>query len=177
MKRLNIKKIFSASLNATLGLIAPGVAFSESSPQTTTNLEQSAMISLTANTSVSRIVNAPAFNGFGQFIFPMESSLSLSNMTLGNIQSLLPYHTNIRIQSTIDVIRYLQDESLKGNRVFYDIYSDKEKASYPAKNRTGLFFFKGRPNAPFAIICAGGGFSYVGSIHESMPLAPSTGTQ
>lgn len=25
--------------------------------------------------------------------------------------------------------------------------------------------------APFAIACAGGGFSYVGSIHESIPLA------
>lgn len=37
------------------------------------------------------------------------------------------------------------------------------------KNR--LFFFEGKKNAPFAIINAGGGFSYIGSIHESMPRA------
>ena len=34
-----------------------------------------------------------------------------------------------------------------------------------------MFFFRGNPGAPFAVICAGGGFSYVGSIHESFPYA------
>lgn len=41
----------------------------------------------------------------------------------------------------------------------------------PAKESTGLFFFRGKPGAPFAIICPGGGFSYVGSIHEGFPYA------
>lgn len=36
---------------------------------------------------------------------------------------------------------------------------------------TGLFFFRGEPGRPFAIICPGGGFSYVGAIHEGFPLA------
>jgi len=34
-----------------------------------------------------------------------------------------------------------------------------------------LIYFKGNKNAPFAIINAGGGFSYVGSIHEGFPYA------
>lgn len=36
---------------------------------------------------------------------------------------------------------------------------------------TGLFFFRGNSNAPFAICNAGGGFSYVGAMHDSFPHA------
>jgi len=36
---------------------------------------------------------------------------------------------------------------------------------------TGLFFFRGKPGAPFAVLCPGGGFRYVGSLHEGFPLA------
>ena len=55
--------------------------------------------------------------------------------------------------------------------ILYDIYTEDEKRQDSEKRDTGLFFFKGSKNAPFAVICAGGGFYYVGSIHESMPHA------
>lgn len=54
---------------------------------------------------------------------------------------------------------------------FYDIYTDEEKAADPAKKNTGLFFFKGEPKARFAICNAGGGFAYVGAMHDSFPHA------
>ena len=65
------------------------------------------------------------------------------------------------------MIDYVQD----GNRLFYDIYSDEDKRADARKNNTGLFFFRGEPGKPFAIVCPGGGFSYVGAIHEGFPLA------
>ncbi len=34
-----------------------------------------------------------------------------------------------------------------------------------------MFFFRGKPGAPFAIIAPGGGFAYVGSVHEGFPYA------
>jgi len=34
-----------------------------------------------------------------------------------------------------------------------------------------LFFFKGDPGARFAVCNAGGGFAYVGAIHDSFPHA------
>jgi acetyl esterase/lipase len=34
-----------------------------------------------------------------------------------------------------------------------------------------LFFFRGKAGAPFAIVAPGGGFSYVGSVHEGFPHA------
>lgn len=59
----------------------------------------------------------------------------------------------------------------EGNRLFYDIYSEADKQADSRKNNTGLFFFRGEPGRPFAIVCPGGGFSYVGAIHEGFPPA------
>ena len=58
-----------------------------------------------------------------------------------------------------------------GDTIFYDIYSEEEKAADPAKEDTGLFFFKGNPGEKFAICNAGGGFAYVGAMHDSFPHA------
>jgi acetyl esterase/lipase len=55
--------------------------------------------------------------------------------------------------------------------VFYRFYSEAERQEEPARDNTGLFFFRGRPGAPFAVVSPGGGFSYVGSVHEGFPHA------
>ena len=49
--------------------------------------------------------------------------------------------------------------------------NDEEKKKNPELENTGLFFFKGNSNEKFAIINAGGGFSYVGAMHDSFPHA------
>lgn len=46
-----------------------------------------------------------------------------------------------------------------------------EKAADPAKEDTGLFFFKGNPGERFAVCNAGGAFAYVGAMHDSFPHA------
>ena len=58
-----------------------------------------------------------------------------------------------------------------GATVFYDVYTPEEKASEPSRRNTGLFFLRGKPGAPFALIAPGGGFSYVASLHEGFPYA------
>ena len=55
--------------------------------------------------------------------------------------------------------------------IAYDIYSTAETEADPSKRKTALFFFRGRPEAPFAVISPGGGFAYVGSVHEGFPYA------
>ena len=55
--------------------------------------------------------------------------------------------------------------------IFFDIYSAQEKAADPAKEDTGLFFFQGNPGEKFAVCNAGGGFAYVGAMHDSFPHA------
>jgi len=63
------------------------------------------------------------------------------------------------------------DQVSHGDTIFYDFYTEQQKQDDSAKSSTGLFFFKGQPGAPFAIVCPGGGFTYVGSLHEGFPLA------
>lgn len=65
----------------------------------------------------------------------------------------------------------MSEHAAEGDKIFYDIYIDAEKAADPAKRDTGLFFFKGKPDAKFAVVNAGGGFAYVGAMHDSFPHA------
>lgn len=51
------------------------------------------------------------------------------------------------------------EHTLSGEQVFFDIYSEAEKRADPAKQNTGLFFFRGKPGAKTAICNAGGGFA------------------
>jgi len=58
------------------------------------------------------------------------------------------------------------DDAMTGKTVFYPFHAERAK-----QERTGLFYYRGKPGAPFALIFPGGGFSYVGSLHEGFPLA------
>ena len=65
----------------------------------------------------------------------------------------------------------MKDRMKDGEQIFYDIYSEEEKEADPAKEDTGLFFFRGDPGAKTAIVNAGGGFMYVAAMHDSFPQA------
>ena len=71
----------------------------------------------------------------------------------------------------MEIVNYFEDQTLQGNQVFYDIYTEEEKAADPRKADTGLFFFRGNENEKFAVTCAGGGWAYVGAMHDSFPHA------
>ncbi|MDR1530796.1 MAG: hypothetical protein LBS62_01165 [Clostridiales bacterium] len=123
------------------------------------------------DSTVGEVVGNDVFKGFGQFLFPNGGNTRNASLKLSNIGSLVPYHSNIKTDTTVDTLNYMYSAANAGQTIFYDIYTDSEKQAEPSKSDTGLFLFRGKPNAPFAVICAGGGFSYVGSIHESFPLA------
>lgn len=124
-----------------------------------------------ADSLVSDVINHPAFAGFGRYVLPIKNRSSYDNLRLSRIGSLLPYHQGIRSDTTLAALNHMVDEVKNGNTIFYDIYSEQDVQADAGKKDTGLFFFRGKPGAPFAIVCAGGGFSYVGSIHESFPHA------
>ncbi len=83
----------------------------------------------------------------------------------------LTWYSNIDPTKTVEITNYMKTRTEAGDTIFYDIYTDKEKATDPAKKDTGLFFFKGKPGERFAICNAGGGFAYVGAMHDSFPHA------
>jgi acetyl esterase/lipase len=133
-------------------------------------------IHLTSNSYVSDIVNHPAFVGFGELLLTRDDNSSYYNTRLSNVASLMPYHQNVNPEVVVKALNGMIDEVDSGKTIFYDFYTAQEKRSDPAKENTGLFFFRGKrgtegSRVPFAIICPGGGFSYVGSLHEGFPLA------
>jgi acetyl esterase/lipase len=126
---------------------------------------------VTTNDSVHHIVNHPAFKGFGLYILPRDNDIFGKDTKLYNVNSLLPYHSNVNPDTVVGAINHMIDEINDGKTIFYDFYTEQDKQEDPTKESTGLFFFRGRPGAPFAIVCPGGGFSYVGSLHEGFPHA------
>jgi len=126
---------------------------------------------LTVNSFVRDIVNHPAFKSFGERLLPSDDNSSYYNTRISNAASLMSYHQNVNPSVIVNALNYMIDEAQKGKTIFYDFYTAQQKRKDPAKENTGLFFFRGKPGAPFAIVCPGGGFSYVGSLHEGFPLA------
>lgn len=127
---------------------------------------------ISENSLITDVMQHPAFNDWGSLIFPWDDRRRYArNMTMADAPSLHLWHTNMHVGKMVDGVNRMIDDINKGENVFYDFYSDKEKNAEPTKKRTGLFFFRGRQDAPFAVICPGGGFYYVGSLHEGFPLA------
>lgn len=121
-----------------------------------------------SDTPISDVINDKAFRDFGRLIFPVDSGY-YSGETLGELS--LTWYNNIDPDKTVEIANYFKDNAKAGKPVFYDIYSDEEKAADPAKKDTGLFFFKGKPGEKFAVCNAGGGFAYVGAMQDSFPHA------
>ena len=126
---------------------------------------------ITTNDTVRHIVNHPAFKGFSQLILPTDNNTYYYDTPLNNVRSLMPYHSHVDPDIVVAALNHMIDEVKDGKTIFYDFYTEQQKQEDPAKEHTGLFYFRGEPGAPFAIVCPGGGFSYVGSLHEGFPLA------
>jgi len=126
---------------------------------------------LTADDRIGNLLNHPAFAGFARQLLPWDGRAYDISMPLRDIGSLLPYHTHVEPGVVVGALNRMIDDVNGGRRIFYDIYTDAQKEAEAAKANTGLFFFRGNPGARFAIICPGGGFAYVGSVHEGFPYA------
>lgn len=130
--------------------------------------EQGKMNTYDQNTPIRTVINDPVFGRYGRLIFPVDDGY-YSGDTLGDLR--LTWYDNIDPDKTVEIVNYLKKHVQAGETVFYDLYTEKEKAADPDKRNTGLFFFKGAPGAKFAVCNAGGGFAYVGAMQDSFPHA------
>ena len=126
---------------------------------------------LTVQSTISDILGHPAFAGFGRLILPWDDRAYDENLPLTRIASFLPYHTHVDPETVVTALNRMIDDAAGGRKVLYSFYSGAQMQQEPSRKYTGLFFFRGKPGAPFAVICPGGGFSYVGSVHEGFPYA------
>ena len=122
----------------------------------------------TVNSKIRDVISDPAFAGCGRLLFPLQRNY-MQGASLGTMN--LSWYTNICPEDTLAVVNYLWTHASAGETVFYDIYTEEEKLADPTKQDTGLFLFRGKPHGKVAILTAGGGFRYVGAIHDSFPHA------
>ncbi|MBQ9884341.1 MAG: alpha/beta hydrolase [Bacteroidaceae bacterium] len=124
--------------------------------------------SFTRSSRISDVMNDPAFGSYGRLLFPVNTNYWSGN-TLEQLR--LTWYTHINPDKTVEVVNTLKEHAQQGETVFLNIYTETEKTADPSKRDTGLFFFKGRKGAPFAICNAGGGGVFVGAMHDSFPHA------
>lgn len=125
-------------------------------------------LNYTRKTKISDVVNDPVFQGKGRLLFPVQRGY-MSGSTLGSLD--LTWYSEIDPDMTVTICNSLKERAEAGEKIFFDIYSEEEKKDDPRKNDTGLWYFKGEPCSRFAVCNAGGGFAYVGAMHDSLPHA------
>lgn len=122
----------------------------------------------TVDTPISDVIKDSVFGEYGRLIFPVDDDY-YSGDTLGDLR--LTWYNNISPDKTVEIVNDMKDRATAGDTIFYNIYTEEEKAADPKKEDTGLFFFRGTPEEKFAICIAGGGFAYVGAMQDSFPHA------
>ncbi|MDO5424326.1 MAG: alpha/beta hydrolase [Eubacteriales bacterium] len=134
----------------------------------TVQIDEDMTMEYTTDTKISDVIADSVFGNYGRLIFPVDSGY-YSGETLGDLR--LTWYSNIDPEKTVEIANYLKDHAVAGDTIFFDIYTEEEKAADPEKKDTGLFFFKGNPGEKFAVCNAGGGFAYVGAMQDSFPHA------
>ena len=99
---------------------------------------------ITAQTAIDRVIADTGFSPWGRLLFPADSGY-WSGTTLGSL--LLRWYSHIDAAKTVEIIRYFKAQTLRGEPVFFDIYTEAEKQRDPRKRNTGLFFFRGKKGA------------------------------
>ena len=120
------------------------------------------------NTPIQDVVSDPAFGNWGRLLFPADEGY-YSGTTLGSLH--LTWYGPTVPETTVEIVETLRARAESGEQVFFDIYTEEEKSADPWKRDTGLFFFRGDPDAKVAICNAGGGSAFVGAMHDSFPHA------
>lgn len=125
---------------------------------------------ISTDDTVGDVAGHPSFAGFGRLMLP-RSADAYDGIAMREIGGTMPYHSLVSPPEIVRALNRMASDAADCKRVFYSFYTDPQKRADKSKEETGLFFFRGKTGAPFAIICPGGGFAYVGSLHEGFPHA------
>lgn len=146
-------------------------SYGESETEGTARMTKDSNIAeFTTDTRVWDVIDDPSFEGYGRLIFPADKTIR-DDLTLGSVGNILTWYSHVSPDRTVAIVNEMKERVAAGEQIFYDIYTDEEKAADPAKEDTGLFFFRGTPGERFAVVNAGGGFAYVAAMHDSFPHA------
>lgn len=161
-----VSRLFLAGLFAVLSLMLTlsGCGRTEENSETKSGITENASenssetagggADYTLETKVTDVISDPVFGDYGRLIFPADRS-SDEDLELQDLDEILMWYNNVNPERTVEIANYLKNQAASGEQIFYDIYTDEEKAEDPEKENTGLFFFRGDPGAKTAIVNAG----------------------
>lgn len=126
----------------------------------------------TKNSTVGDIIADVSFKDFGRLLFPVNRTVP-EDATLEEISSddVYVWYSHIQPDKTVEIVNHLKARAEASQEIYFPIYSEEEIRKDSSKADIGLFYFGGNKGEPFAIMNAGGGFMYVGAMHDSFPHA------
>lgn len=127
----------------TAGLFYASAAFS--ADNTENGMDKSSL--LTETNTIADMIYHPALADFGVHLLPRPEDVQ-SHLFLRDVDRLMPWHSHISPQVVVQAVNRLITDSMAGKKVFYSFYEEENK-----KAHTGLFYFRGKEGAPFALIC------------------------
>lgn len=159
--------LVTASLAAVAGFAVAAGSGTGAAPQP----HRDDNMHLSIEDRLQALLRHPAFAGHARLLLPWDDRPYDEALPLAQIGSLLPYHSHVEPRVVVDALNRMIDDTGRGQAVFWRFYTPAQRRADPTKNNAGLFFFRGNAGAPFALIAPGGGFAYVGSVHEGFPYA------
>lgn len=118
---------------------------------------------ITRYASFRTCMNHPALDGFGQYVLPWETGILtklIPPLPIGYLCRCLGYDA----QTVVDGIRFRMNRQTQ----LLPLYPGQSDAG---KQNTRLIYIPGDKGKPFAVVCAGGGFTSVNLMQEAFPIA------
>ena len=129
-------------------------------------------MTITADMTFGEIALLPEFAGFGEHLMlcrPSTWERMWDKPIVAHMNSDTNPYEEARVLRGLNRIVELVDD---GRQVAYDIWDEADCIRDPTRRNTKLFFFPGRPGAPFIIAISGGGYQSVCHQMEGFPVAP-----
>lgn len=92
---------------------------------------------VTRDTLVRDVMDDPVFEDYGRLLFPVDLTIP-QDMTLEDVGDLLVWYHDVNPDKTVEIVNTLGERAASGDTVFFDIYTEEEKAADPEKDDTGL---------------------------------------
>lgn len=133
----------------------------------------------TTASTIGDLLAAPEFKGFAAYLLPLETlggearlSAAERRMPLSSLARLLPYHSHVDAERSCGILNCMRARAAADERIWIPLSRPGAGLFlFPAERAPGAAGAPREPKAPFVLIAPGGGFVYVGSIHEGFPYA------
>lgn len=122
------------------------------------------------NCSFNYIMEHPGLEGLGEEVLPLGNDLLRTLTGPWKLKVMIPF-LGKHAETVVDGLNYAIKAAEEGRSEFISYYSDADKAADPAKEDTGLLYYKTEDGAPFVIVAPGGGFTMLGVASSAYPYA------